>query len=470
MSRPSSYHPSQYNEDPFDANGFALPLFNAPQPPSIPQITTDLATNSPYDTPSSARFPPPSAGSSQQHRHSVSHALASPFSASSPQSAGPPPANRHHRQGSMSSALPYTSSHSGQGVPYPQSARMDGAMMMPPQAGGVSSLGSLARSASLGRKKDPYSYSSDDVESGLGSMDMGGGPTWPGYGARATQHQPPPPMPQTSRDVIMSPNRPSSNNPMNPPPVPSHVLSRPPQQRYNSGGSSPSAQHSSQAQRESISNPYVPRGVETSPSDSNNGQWTDYRRPPSNRMPSASSYSAHSPASDQQQMSSPYLRPDMIGTSPNSPMPNPYELSPNASTSHLPSSPMQGSQWPTLDTSMPVSPAFSRSMSNQTYPASQPTTPAKGYESGGYRPNSQNREERSAAGPSAGFRDVRDRKDLKPNTRGLNQGRRADPNAPGKYLSVCHARLLTSMSVLMIATEMPYDGSPRNVLAVQSRV
>ncbi|RYZ79867.1 MAG: hypothetical protein EOP04_26940 [Proteobacteria bacterium] len=32
----------------------------------------------------------------------------------------------------------------------------------------------MARSASLGaRKKDPYAYASDDVESGLGNMDMG---------------------------------------------------------------------------------------------------------------------------------------------------------------------------------------------------------------------------------------------------------------------------------------------------------
>ena len=158
MSRPSSYHSSHYNEDPFDANGFALPLFNASQPP-IPHITTDLASNGPYDSPSSARFLPPSANAGHQQRHSISTALSSPFSGTSPHSAGPPSANRHHRQGSMSSALPYSSNLAGQGVPYPQSGRMDGIMMAPPHAGGVSSFGSLARSASLGRKKDPYSYS-----------------------------------------------------------------------------------------------------------------------------------------------------------------------------------------------------------------------------------------------------------------------------------------------------------------------
>ena len=276
---------------------------------------------------------------------------------------------------------------------------------------------------------------------------MGAESTWPGYGGgRTAQHHPPPLMPQ------------SNSHPMNPPPVPSHALSRPPQQRFDSGGSYPLGQYTVQAQRESFSNPYLPRGSESS-SDAQSGQWTDYRRPSSNRMPSANSYSARSPASDQQQLSSsPYLRPDMAGTSPNSPMPNPYDLSPNSSNTNLPSSPLQGSQWPSLDTSMPHSPAFSRSMSNQGHPASQPTTPAKGYEGGGYRSSSQNKEERpGASGSSTGFREVRDVKDLKPNTRGLNQGRRADPNAPGKYLSVS-STVLCRCLILMVALKVSHDG------------
>lgn len=447
MSRPSTYHDNQ--NDPFDTNGLDLPLFNHPHPPSVPHITTNFVPNDHVSASSSssalAHFPPPSTGTANQARHSIAHpnTLASPYSAATPHSAGPYPAsNRHDRQGSMSSALPY----SQQRPSYAQDRNYDS--MMPPTMPATTSLGSLARSASLGRRRDPYAYSSDDVESGLGSMDMGAEPTWPGYGGTRPQQNNygPPPLihapSHSPRDVIMSPARGNTHsNPMNPPPVPSLV--RPPPNRFDSGGSSPSRpSYSGHAQRDSFSNPYIPRGSDPGPSVPSQanqaGQWTDYRRPQTGRMPSASSYSAQSPVSEHQ-ASSPYLRPDMIGSSPHSPMPNPYELSPNQTAINLPPSPRG---WPTLDTSMPTSPDFPpRSMSNQGYPASQPATPAKGYDAPPprlptntrYDPNASRSTQSSS---SIGFRPVRDRSDLRPVTSRTNHGRRADPDASGQYLSV----------------------------------
>ena len=381
-----------------------LPLFT-PQNPTLPHITASVSQSAghAHGTPTSARYPlPPPASSHHQQRHSIAfpNALSSPFSTTSPHSAQPPLSSvRHSRQGSMSSALPYTA-HQGHNGGYPQSP-MDDLMMPPPH---TSSLGSLARSASLGRRKDPYSYSSDDVESGMGSMDMGAEPTWPGYGGARQVQQPP---------------------------APPHPLSRPPAQRYDTGSSSPSRPSPVANPSRDFQNPYVPRGSDPGPSVSAQGghQWTDYRRPSSNRMPSSNSYPAQSPTSEHPQ-SSPYLRPDMFGTSPNSPMPNPYDLSPGpVSPSQLPAM-----QWPAPTTNptnaerAPMTEPYQPKQSS--YAASQPATPARGYDSG-HRALSQ-----MSVGRQQGFRDVRDRSDLKPITTGLNQGRRADPTAPGKFLSV----------------------------------
>jgi hypothetical protein len=397
MSRPSSQYHMQ------DDRG--LPFFTS-QNPTLPQITTTVsqASRHAHETPTSARYPlPPPATSHHQQRHSIAfpNGLSSPFSTSSPHSAPPPLSSaRHTRQGSMSSALPYTAHYDRNGG-YPQSP-MDDVMMPPPN---TSSLGSLARSASLGRRKDPYSYSSDDVESGMGSMDMGAEPTWPGYGG---------------------------GRPVQQPPAPPHPLSRPPAQRYDTGGSSPSRPSPAvNSPRDVFQNPYVPRGSDPGPSASSQGgqQWTDYRRPSSNRMATNHSYGAQSPTSEHPQ-SSPYLRPDMFGTSPNSPLPNPYDLSPG------PASPAQVPvmRWPSPTTHQtnaeraPMTDPYQPKQSS--YAASQPATPARGYDAS-HRALSQ-----MSMGKQQGFRDVRDRSDLKPVTTGLNQGRRADPSAPGKFLSV----------------------------------
>lgn len=318
--------------------------------------------------------------------------------------------------------------------------------MMPPPPAATSSFGSLARSASLGRRKDPYAYSSDDVESGMGSMAFE--PTWTvNHNHPPTQVSLPPPMPaQTTRDVVMSPARAATHsnpNPMNPPPVPAHPGSRPPQTRYDSGGSSPSRPpYASHAHRESFSNPYIPRGSDTGASPglpavtaNPGGQWTDYRRPSTGRMPSTGSYSAHSPVSEHQ-LSSPYLRPD-FGSSPHSPLANPYDLSPNPTPANLPPSPRHPA-WPTLDTAVPPSPPYAtRSMSHQAYPASQPVTPAKMYEPAPPTlPLHSKPTGRDRSSSRVGFRDVRDKSDLRPVLDGKNVGRRADPDHPGKYLSV----------------------------------
>lgn len=463
MSRPASYHDPHNLNSPSSSNDLALPLFNNHQTFAVPNITTNLFDDhnpSPSSSPALAHFPLPSTtGAAHQSRHSIAHHHIS----ASPHSVGPyDPPRGHRKQGSMSSALPYTSQHAHHQSQQQYSRGRDQDMMLPPSIAATSSLGNLARSASLGRRKDPYSYSSDDVESGLGSMDMGSDPTWPGYGGRTIQQQPhhhPPPPPiaaaaHSPRDVVMSPARTNPHNTaMNPPPIPSHALARPPVGRFDSGGSSPSRQsYSGHTQRDSFSNPYIPRGSDPGPSvpsqSGQGGQWTDYRRPQSGRMPSAGSYSAHSPVSEHQ-LSSPYLRPDMVGSSPHSPMPNPYESSSNHTAMNLPPSPRG---WPSLDTAMPLSPDFPpRTMSQQGYPASQPATPARGYDappprfpsSSAYDSNTSRTTQSSA---SKGFRKVRDKSDLRPVTTGTGFGRRADPDAPGRFLSVSRAILLLCTS------------------------
>ena len=340
-SRPAQYSPQYTADDPFNTpSSFDLPLFN-PYPPSnnLPSIRTDeaaIGSNRQAQFPSS-HLPPPNNGSASaggghsghQQRHSVAYGSSAPtYDLSSPQTAAPThqgsPAH-HHRQGSVSSALPYTS-------PYANSRHAE--LMPPPSASTAFSLG---RSASLGtRRKDPYSYSPDDVESGLGQMDMKAESTWPVYGeeadTRGRQHsQANQVQGYGSRDIIMSPVRPSPNRQqqMAPPPVPppAPALNFPtPRINTDSGGSSPSrGLYGHQSRESTSSNPYIPRISDPGPS-AGGDQWTDYRRPPSNsRMTSSSSFDYPSPGPQQL---SPYLKPDNYPSSPHSPLNNPYDISP----------------------------------------------------------------------------------------------------------------------------------------------
>lgn len=448
MSRPTSYHDNQrHDTGVYNGDNFALPLFNYPAPDASPAHSSGYRSASHQDLPQPSTQPPvpPPAARSPYHqsRQSVSHnqSLSSPYNPSSPLTPAAS-VSQHYRQGSMSSALPYSA------VPFPQANRSD--LMLPPPAS--TSLGSLARSASLGRRKDPYAYSPDDVESGLGSMDMSSAtPPWPGYGGRAPPHSP--------RDVIMSPNRPISNNNMNPPPLPTHNLTRPGAVTRDSGGSASPTRppYASHAHRDSFSNnPYIPRGPDPGPSapvitGTQQAQWTDHRRPVGQRVQSSSSFTQPSPSSDQL---SPYLKPSLPGTSPHSPINNLYDLSPrydNPPT--LPASPHHNTAgWYEGDVAMPSSPLFdTRTLSAQQYPASQPATPAaRPYDSG--PPRGQPLRVRSGDVPrqsKQGFKQVRDLTDLQPQIKVPNVGRRADSDAPGKFISVSTAssdRLLIKLS------------------------
>jgi hypothetical protein len=439
MSRPTSYHdPTHYVniEDGYDANA-TLPLFNHHPnfaPPSIPPIRTSNADEGTQNLP-----PPPSAR--HQARHSsyqpLPSTLASPFGAGANYSGAPYEERQTHRS-AMTSSLPYsTVSYPQQGHPSQQDE------LMPPTAS--TSFGSLARSASLGagRKKDQFTYASDDVESGMGSMEVEPRDgAWGGYAAGFGRGQPQGYAQHQTRDVDMSPGssgRPysSHNTNMNPPPVPAHAL-RPDLPRIDSTGSSPHA-YQSHALSASMSNPYVPRGAEANMSPGQ-GQWLDYRRSSTNQLSTSSSY--HSPSSDQL---SPYSRADGQHSPGMA-----YDMSPASRTQMQvpinPSSP--GGQYADSHHHSSPSNAYApppnhRSQSHQLYPASQPATPAaKAYDMGPPRSGMPSRGGQSRDGSSAGssskrgFRDVKDWQDLKPVVNNNPNGRRADPDAPGKYLSV----------------------------------
>jgi hypothetical protein len=428
MSRPSSSHDGErYEEDPFDPSGFSLPLFN-PHQTTIPPYRSGQLDGQVH--------PPPPSSSGHQHRHSVNYGsnLNSEFnsSAAAPHTAGLPQ-SQHRQHQSMASTLPYST------LPYPQTAT--GAQhvdeLMPP-ASTSASFGSLARSASLGaRKKDPYSYSSDDVESGLGNVEVRGESSngWPGYGGgrQAAQVHAPPPQ---SRDIPMSPTKSyGNNNQMNPPPIPAYALTRPPPARNDSGRSSPSRATYTHEASYSMPSPYVPRGSDPGPSTlAGQTQWAEYRRPQSNqRVPSAGMYQS----SPTEQLSA-FLKPDTLGASPQSPLLNPYDVSRNmAPAQTISPNPSAQSRWGRSQ--IPTSPrrGHRSHSSHQLYPASQPVTPAsKTYGMGPPRATMPSRE-RSRSGISRqGLTEVKAWKDLVPMVTNESNGRRADPDLPGKYLSV----------------------------------
>ncbi|WVR07762.1 hypothetical protein IAU60_004805 [Kwoniella sp. DSM 27419] len=435
-----------------DDDPFSLPLFNHHPAGgtnlgsgALPPIRTSI-----MDGPGTVPPPPPSA-----HRSNFpsAGALASLFSAS-PRSAGvahgPPPVSNRPHASSTTSAMSYNP------TTY-QPSRAD--ELVPPQAGRDS--GYLGRSASLGgaRKKDPFAYRSDDVESGLGQMEVsdhaGSSRNWAAYGSTSGGQQGYHQYQQQSlphvqtRDVTMSPNKPQQGGGMNPPPLPAHISARQQQQppvqqtHMDSAASSPAQmnyQSSGHGQSNSVSNPYIPQ-------ESDSSQWTDYRRPSFNqRMSSNGSYHSHGSG-----RLSPYHKPAPLGDTPSSPLLNPYDASPNLApsgfsspiippTQNVPTashSPRNGLAW--ASGSRPhVSPVggrpspSARQNSNQLYAASQPATPAGKYEMSGRHVASRD----GKTSPSrTGFRDIHGWSDLKPQVNSQPNGRRADPDAAGKFLS-----------------------------------
>ncbi|WWC91617.1 uncharacterized protein L201_006563 [Kwoniella dendrophila CBS 6074] len=480
-----------------DDDPFSLPLFNHHPPTTggstLPPIRTTLDGGPPQIPP-----PPPASAhraNSNYPNPNSAGLLSSPFSASprTGTTGGGALPNSHRPHASSTS---YSTS-----FPYQQGA--DELMPPPSASSNTNSHHSyLGRSASLGgaRKKDPFAYRSDDVESGFGNMDVsdnsippmpsssssGGG--WTGYSgnnvstAQRQSHHGFSGQPQNqSRDIVMSPSKPYSggnSTSMNLPPVPAHALR---QQQASSSSQAISESNipyqSGHAQSNSITNnPYIPRGSDPGPSttlsgttsNTNNDQshWTDYRRPSINhRMSSTGSYQSRN--SDQL---SPFAKPVPLGESPSSPLLNPYEQispklnsttggfsssSPNVPPPQLQNLPASPRQWDnptgtvTVASSSSNRPANSpvggrpppqsasrSSTANQLYPASQPVTPAGKYEPAPSRGMMPSRDSMKVDTPfNSGFREINDWSDLKPVVNSQPNGRRADPDAPGKYLS-----------------------------------
>ncbi|WVW86074.1 hypothetical protein I302_108113 [Kwoniella bestiolae CBS 10118] len=465
---------------------FSLPLFNHHPPAAGGSTLPPIRTN--MDGPPQIPPPPPTSAHRNTQTNYTGGILSSPFSASPrvpTTSGGIPPVPNSQRP------IPYGS------IPFPQHHQPTPDELMPPPSSVPSNSNShsyLGRSASLGgsRKKDPFAYRSDDVESGFGNMDVsdntnlnpGGLSTIPsvassssnwsgnsysntaqrssfhGYSGQPAQAQT---QTQQSRDIVMSPNKPySSNTSMNPPPVPAHALR---QQQQQQTANDPNSTYQ-------VNNPYIPRGsdpgpvsgaVSASSADATQSHWTDYRRPSINqRMSSTGSY--QSKTSDQL---SPFAKPAPLGgggesPSLSSPLLNPYDISSSSagfSTSQSPSIPPPGaSNLPTSprNWNIPPPPAASSSSnrpvaspvggrpppptnrastSNQLYPASQPVTPAGKYELAPNRVVLPTRDGMRDTPSRSGLREIRDWADLKPVVNAQPNGRRADPDAPGKYLS-----------------------------------
>ncbi|WWC64676.1 uncharacterized protein I303_107287 [Kwoniella dejecticola CBS 10117] len=456
---------------------FSLPLFNhhpAGGSSALPPIRTNI------DGPPQIPPPPPASAHRSNANPTYSQGgggtggiLSSPFSASPRISAssgsGPPLPNSHRPHASSTS---YPSAGFGS-VSYAPAHGQQPQELMPPPPTSSSSTSYLGRSASLGgnRKKDPFAYRSDDVESGFGNMDVSDNSipplpsssssgTWPNYqtnntatasAQRQSYHGYPAPAP-AQRDVVMSPNK-AYNNSMNPPPVPAHGIRQAQQQQSSSQEGSANNTYQS-------NNPYIPRGSDPGPSSAGGAdasQWTDYRRPSINqRMSSTGSYQSRS--SDQL---SPFAKTIPLAggeLSPSSPLMNPYDVSSSTFPSSSPNIPPpalgivpNSPRW-TNSVNVPSSSSSNRpvgspvggrpppsargstsaSTANQLYPASQPVTPAGKYELAPQRTESSSRDGMHSRN---GFRDVQDYTDLKPVVNSQPNGRRADPDAAGKYLS-----------------------------------
>lgn len=450
MSRPSSFHGANHRDSDDD---FSLPLFTTSQaqayaPP--PQLIQAQPAPPPAPPP---RSPLRAAQQLQQpglspatHLTPTLPTQASPYA---PPTLTFPSANVQNHQNATGTATGQPGPHSAHPSSSPQRQSMNfpsyGASAyqddMNPQ--GSSALGSLARSASLGtaRRKDPFSYPSDDVESGM-AAEWGAGA--PPYG-HPTQQMPQPYV-NTNRstsDVMPSPNQarysqqlPSLSNSMPPPALP---INRGPALMTNvMGGSSVASpagttpsQASSTLSVSNPSNPYVPRAGEGA------DPWNSYRRNSSHQSPPSGSVSP-------------------LGASPHSPAVGGYDrsphlLTPQGSNSNLPTSPNIG---------FPASPQQHQShrgyQSNrshsQSFTVSQPVTPSGRYEPAG----SFNRHRTTSTSPRQGLRPVREWSDLKPKVNAHPQGRRADTTIPGRYMSVGGDENLS-------------DNSPSNALRLHCR-
>lgn len=464
MSRPSSYHaapPHGVDDD------FTLPLFQQPassslayQPHPFQAPPLNPAAPPPRSPARTSALPPPPTGHAQQtpQRHSVHSHLTptrAPGSPYSPQAYTSTSASNTANGSATSSQRQsmhfpaYTSGgYSG------EQASAGGAAAA---AGGASggTLGSLARSASLStaRRKDPFSYPSDDVESGMAGGDMSG----PGYSASSgTQLRPgggggaasQMPMPylntnlRSDNDVVMSPPSSSGNNAsryshsqhssMPPPPIP-----------RLQAATSPTLTS------QQPSNPYVPR--DGPPSDS----WLHYRR--------SSARQSHSPQSGS-------VSPALVA-SPHSPSmmqetSSPHLLTPQGTLSNLPSSPRTGSG--PRDNSHGFyhpPPTTHRSHSQSFVMGSHSNTPSSGRYADPHQSRSNSRD-----GPTSrqGLRPVRDWNDLKPRLNSHQPGRRADPDVPGAYLSVsCGAAPVPCFPAHSQATQVSHGCASPDLLAVQ---
>ncbi|BEI94681.1 uncharacterized protein CcaverHIS019_0702620 [Cutaneotrichosporon cavernicola] len=454
MSRPSSYHsaPTQAAND-----DFALPLYQQPTQSTLayqsPQYQgPPLNPNVPPPrSPRTTALPPPplSSGHSLQantpQRHSVhtthltpSRPSGSPYSAAQPYTPTPATTN-----GSATSSQ-------RQSMHFPAYGTSYGASDHPPTAGGAGgagsggTLGSLARSASLStaRRKDPFSYPSDDVESGMAGGDIGSGPAYvasagaaqirPGGAPAGAANQMPMPYINTNlrndTDVVMSPPGSSGGNAvrygsMPPPPV-----------RLQSGSASSSS-------TQPPSNPYVPR--EGPPSDT----WLHYRRSSARQSSSPQSGSV-SPAL----VASPHS-PSMqsLSLSMQDTASSPHLLTPQGTMSSPPSSGTRDGGF--------YHPPNQRSHSQSFI---MPTGPQ--YEA----PRSSSRE----APSRQGLRPVRGWDDLKPRVNAHPQGRRADPDVPGGYLSPLKcltAALPQTYSLCNPAFKYESSDNPRRVLTKPSK-
>lgn len=432
MSRPSSLHHRDTDDD------FSLPLFQSHPPPTLAYHPPAPSSSHP---PLSPHLPPPTTQHSHHHHHHHGPPQARPPPQQQQQQQQTHRAHRAslsvHTQNPQQSPGGYSpSSYAGNGqannnrqtMHFPASFASPYDEMPQQHPHGSSALGSLARSASLGtaRRKDPFKYAADDVESGMAGDTWGSGS---GYGQGDSSLAPS----YRDTDVVMSPGRPGYTGPssnMPPPPVPM------PQARVNvSSPSKPPPSHSQSQQASAPSNPYVPRESDT---------WKSYRRnshhSSSDGLSLSTSPMPNSPATASAQQQS-----SQSGSNPYDPSPSGSDnafLTPHGSHKALPpGSPRQGN----AQSSSSQSHGYrSNSAHRQSFAASQPVTPSDRYHPtfGGYGSSS-----RPPSSSRQGFRTVRNADDLKPKVSAHPQGRRADPNVPGAYLSV--RRNCTSVIVIL---------------------
>lgn len=413
MSRPSSQHHRDTDDD------LSLPLFQSHPPPTLayhPPAPPTQPSLSPH-------LPPPTSQHSHHQAHHQRQQRAQRLSLS---------IQTQNQQQSPGGHSPAGYPGNGQAINNRQTLHFPASFAspydgMPQQSSlhGGSALSNLARSASLGtgRRKDPFKYAADDVESGMAAGDPWGSASGSGYGHGDSGLAPT----YRDSDVVMSPGRPGYTGPtskMPPPPVPM------PQPRVNMASPSKASHAQHTPSTSAPSNPYVPR--------SENEAWQSYRR-----------NSQHSSSDGLSLSTSPLPRsPATTAAQPAQSGGGPYDPSPAASdhgflTPHgthqalPPGSPRQSNAPPSAS---PSHGYRSSSSHRQSFAASQPVTPSDRYHPtlGGYGSTS-----RPPSSTKQGFRTVRGPEDLRPKVNPHPQSRRADPNVPGAYLSVrvCKGRL-----------------------------